>query len=371
MQHATAALLSKGLKQCRVDPTLFYIVDRDSDLVGYLSLYIDDAMFCGTAKFIALVRSLGDTIEFGTFHELRDCSTQPPKDSASLPRFLGLPILFFSATSHIVISMSEYAYDKVKVIQLSKEDVNDKEKELSESQKTSYRAQIGVLSWLAGSCKPALSCITSMAAGQPYIISSIVNLNKVISSLNMATNSLRFVVLNLNQKECYIYCYADASLFNNLDHTTQSGFCIFLGESYKDRAKVRVNLLDYNSGRLRRVVKSTFAAELMALDKVIDRSIYIRNILLCVFEKVNIVAIIDNASVVEAVLSMNPRCTEKKLLVAIAELKQLISENSITLYHCLGIDNPADVMTKTSRHNNAMSEILSSNLITVDTFFAP
>ena len=53
----------------------------------------------------------------------------------------------------------------------------------------------------------------------------------------------------------------------------------------------------------------------------------------------HIVALCDNANVVESVLSSNPRIQEKKLTVTVAELKQTLRDTGTELYHVRGEDN--------------------------------
>ena len=199
---------------------------------------------------------IGKAIDLGVIGALRDCSTDPPKASKDLPRFLGLPILFYSVKEIVIISMNQYAKEKIRPMDLS--NCKDPEADLLPAQITQYRGLVGSLAWLAGSVKPGLSVVSSLSAGQKFKVASATALNKLVGSLNFSTNMLKFVKLDIAET-CYIYVYSDSSLYNNADHTTQTGYTIFLGESYKNRTSINVNLIDWQSSKLRRVVKSTYA----------------------------------------------------------------------------------------------------------------
>ena len=77
----------------------------------------------------------------------------------------------------------------------------------------------------------------------------------------------------------------------------------------------------------------------MGIEKAVDRSIHIRNILLPLIPDIQIVILSDNASCVECIKSINPQCSEKRLLVTLAEIKQSLVENSIEIYHVEGKNN--------------------------------
>ena len=59
----------------------------------------------------------------------------------------------------------------------------------------------------------------------------MLKLRTVLEKFNFLNNILTFVDLQLSEEKCItVYLYSDASLANNVDSYTQSGFCILLGQ---------------------------------------------------------------------------------------------------------------------------------------------
>ena len=100
--------------------------------------------------------------------------------------------------------------------------------------------------------------------------------------------------------DCSIFCYTDAA-FANLPHGgSQGGFILFLADDEGNKC-----LIFWQTRRLKRVVKSTLAAETMALLDGAETSIYILGMINKVLGKndITVTCITDNKSLHNAQLT--------------------------------------------------------------------
>jgi hypothetical protein len=119
----------------------------------------------------------------------------------------------------------------------------------------------------------------------------------------------------------------------------------------------------YFNCRQRRVVRSTFTGELYAFSYLIDRLIVCLEMLKAAKIKVKrIIAMTDCSSVLQCTRSTNPRCTEKRHLVEISIIQELLSRYNIECHHIAGEYNPVDVFTKLKPSEEARKLLRSQTI---------
>ena len=73
-----------------------------------------------------------------------------------------------------------------------------------------------------------------------------------------------------------LYAFVDAS-FGNVDGgSTQAGGIIFLGPTVDYLKGITVNVITWFSRKIRRVVRSTFSGETLALIEMLDLVLYVK-----------------------------------------------------------------------------------------------
>ena len=103
-------------------------------------------------------------------------------------------------------------------------------------------------------------------------VADILSVNKVIKFVKSTPSSISIPKLDL--KSLSITVFADAS-FNNLpDGGGQGGYIIFLNDKYNS-----VIPLSWDSTRLRRVARSSLAAETLAMSDACDSAIFLSNLI--------------------------------------------------------------------------------------------
>ena len=167
--------------------------------------------------------------------------------------------------------------------------------------------------------------------------------------------SLKYPKLNLNNLQLVVH--SDASLNNLPNGGSQGGFIVMLGD-----AGGKVSPLQWQSKRIKRVVKSTLAAECLALEEAVDHAFYMK----CIISEILNVDIpmhcsTDNQSLVDNLHSSNSVKEDKRLIQDIALLKEMMVKKEISsVKHVILKKNLADPLTKRGASCQLLEEVLAS-----------
>ena len=128
-----------------------------------------------------------------------------------------------------------------------------------------------------------------------------------------------------NLDSCRIEVYSDASFANLSNGGSQGGILIFLSNDNGLRCPIF-----WESRKIRRVVKSTLAAETLALIDAAEAGVYIKEV---VKELINvsmpIICLTDNKSLVD-VIDSKKNVDDKRLRIDIAVLKDMLERKEIS-----------------------------------------
>ena len=119
--------------------------------------------------------------------------------------------------------------------------------------------------------------------------------------------------------------------------------------------------LSWSSKRIRRVVKSTLAAETLALQDGLDDAFYIMELYQFILgEKIGITAITDSLSLYNAVYSSKV-VEEKRLRIDISSIKELIEKKVVKSLQWVDSKRQlADCMTKRTAIPENLLQVLRS-----------
>ena len=145
---------------------------------------------------------------------------------------------------------------------------------LSDHENKSLRSVIGQLSWLANQTRPDISydvCQLSIAYKNARE-SDLAHGNKIIRKIKNNKMTLKYPKMNIGET-MYVHCHSDAS-FNNLPNGgSQGAFVILISDENGNSAPIQ-----WQSKKVRRVVKSTLAAECLAMEDGADAAYYVKNV---------------------------------------------------------------------------------------------
>ena len=134
----------------------------------------------------------------------------------------------------------------------------------------SLQSKLGQLLWISGQTRPDVSFHTCHLATRlkDGKVKDLIFANKVIPSLQTETVQLRYQNLGLDDS-LKIVIFADAAHGNLPDGGSQGGELIFLvGDSSA------CSLIGWTSKRIKRVVKSSLAAETLSVSEAVDGTVY-------------------------------------------------------------------------------------------------
>ena len=155
-------------------------------------------------------------------------------------------------------------------------------------------------------------------------------------------------------QSCYIECYTDAAFGNLPDRGSQGGTIIFLKDSFGQRCP-----LFWQSKKLKRVVRSTLAAEASALAEGAERAIYIakkiEEITKCT--QIQIRCFVDNKSVVDA-LQSGKEVDGRLSRIDMAAIEEMVEKKEISVSWIGTSGQLADCLTKRGASTEKLREAL-------------
>lgn len=151
--------------------------------------------------------------------------------------------------------------------------------------------------------------------------------------------------------------FADASFKSLPGGASQIGFIILLADKQGN-----VCPLQWKSKKIKRVVKSTLAAECLALQEASETAFYLKTILAEILgvgvEQIKIECYTDNKSLKESLHSTRT-LEEKRLILDEAILKDMIQKGEIHKVHWIESQlQIADPLTKGTASSQRMLEVL-------------
>ena len=332
-------LTSLSVKMCSLDKGLFMWY-RNGQLEGIIVIYVDDFLWAGTTNFENCVVNI-----------LRTKFLIGSSSSKSF-RYVGLNIV--SEGEEIMVDQLQYA-SSLQPISINKARSSNKLCELSEIEKNEYRALVGQLNWLAANTRPDIAydiCELSVAT-KKATVGDLLKLNKVVDRVVKDSVKLHFPAMQELQS-CYIECYTDAAFGNLPDSGSQGGTIIFL----KDSAGQRCPLF-WQSKKLRRVVRSTLAAEASALAEGAERAIYIAKKIeeMTKGTQIQIHCFVDNKSVVESLLS-GKEVEGRLSRIDMAAIEEMVERKQISVSWVGTSNQLADCLTKRGASTEKLREAL-------------
>ena len=302
-------LLSLGMTMCKLDPSLFYMINEEK-LAGIICIHVDDFFWCGNEHFSKnVIDKLSHLFIIGS-------------SGVSNFKYLGLNVQ--CSSKGIIVDQNDYAAS-LQEIPISQFRACNKSKELTEKEKEEYRALIGQLNWLSIQTRPDIAFETCElhVLLKNGTISEVVRLNKLIDRVKRSNLSINFPKMG-SIDACHLEAYCDASYANVQNGKSQGGFIIFVVNPEGEKCPIF-----WQSRAIRRVVKSTLAAETLALVECAETSAYIAMILQELTSvKLEIVCKVDNKSLVQAIYS-SKGVDDRRLRVDIAVIKDMLDRNEL------------------------------------------
>ena len=325
-------LIKLGATVSKYDQAIFSWYSSDHKLQGIIASHVDDFCFAGS-----------ETFENQVIKHLR-CVFKVKSEEVAEFRYIGLEIK--KNDSSIRLGQDEYIKELRPVPVQNGRCLEDK---ISPTEVTEARQLIGKLNWVATQTRPDLSYDVSTLSSilKQENVECIKQINRTIKKAKREKSQIYIPDLG-NTELLQIIAYSDASFANLSNGGSQGGYVIFLQGMNKQYMPIV-----WQSKRIKRIVKSTLAAETLAMVDLAEACIYYRKLIIDLLQledspkNIKIFCKTDNSCLFDAVHSTT-QILDKRLRIEMAILRQMLDREEIAEISWIPANNQiADALTKT------------------------
>ena len=337
-------LSNLGVSVSKYDKALF-MWHQCGDVEGVMVVHVDDFFWSGSDKFYnSVIVQLKNVFKIS-------------KENHEVFKYIGINIkreksdLFVDQKSYID-SIQPIATGAISS-QTRNETVDDP-KILK-----SFRGLVGQLSWASGITRPDGSfnaCYLSSAQSR-LTVKEISEANKAVRDLKNNQYQLRYPKLELQSLK--IVVHSDASYANLPNGSSQGGFVVFLADDLGRCAPIT-----WGSKKIRRVVRSTLAAETLSAVDAMDSAYLVSKILHELLaqkedREIKMEMYTDNRSLYDAINTLN-LTSDKHLRVDIAALREMHDNGDVSFRWVESSYQLADVLTKRGASKKKLLDVLTT-----------
>ena len=239
---------------------------------------------------------------------------------------------------------------------------------LSEEETTQYRKCLGILGWIVQGTRPEMA-FTQLESSTKTKNATVGDLHQLIKLVKNAQSTERKILFSdlgdPNVEQWSILMFADAS-YANLNAGTGScgGHVVFLlGKDGK------VCPLSWRSSKIKRVCRSTAAAEGMSLSQGLEEAIYNRNVITELLRapknSISITGITDHEGLQGNVCNaLKPKVDDLRLRQEIAIIREYLHFGEIDQVKlCATARQLADCLTKKGAAGHDLIKVLEEGIL--------
>ena len=315
-----------------IDDAVFYWKNGDGDLIGVCSCHVDDFTIAADDDKLAEVQN-------GIKRKLKVSS-----ESEGLFKYIGIEI----CQNRLGISLNQKDY--IREIQPLEVPNRSQDSTLTDKERSALKSLAGQLNWVSTQTRPDIAfgtCEINTSVNQNAKIKDIIRANKLVSRVKSSE-----VFINLNDVEEFndVICYTDASYASLPGGASQGAYVIFLKGTNNEYAPVA-----WKSTKIKRVVKSSLAAEALAMQEGVDHSFVIAAFMKELTGKqMKVIVVTDNESIEKNLKTTNV-LTEKRLNMDMMIIREMLDKGEINEIRWVPTDKQlADCLTKKGAARNKL-----------------
>ena len=335
-----------GAKKSKYDDAVFYLFDNNK-LEGILCAHVDDFCWGGSTQFeLKIINFIKQSFQISI-------------EGLETFKYLGLNVQ--QKADYIKIDQDAYI-NELKEVEISKERRKEKFAQLNKVEARQLRGLAGQLNWIASQTRPDMAysaCEVSVSI-KDATINDLIQANKYIRKAKSESSGIRIVDLE-NIATCSIICFSDASFANLKGSSSQGGFIIFLYRNEKSFSPIA-----WKSFKIKRVVKSTLAAETLALEQALETCFMMKSFLCELLNKeisnevLPIKCYVDNKSLVDSIFSTKT-LSEKRLKIDICIIREMLNKKEVySVEWCKSELQLADCLTKGTASSAKLLDVLKN-----------
>ena len=336
-------LLKLGVQVSSYDQGIFFWHSTNG-LEGILVCFVDDQLWGGTKNF-----------EENVIDKLRHIFNVGCEHSSAF-KYIGIDLV---QRSNFSIFINQESYIKsIEPINIDRSRRLQKDATINEQEKTKLRSLIGQLNWITGVSRPDIGfgvCQLS-STFKNATVNHLNKANKLLRHVKNTPNSICFPTFS-NLKSLKVVVYADASFGNLPKGGSQGGQIIFLADKNDNSCP-----LTWKSNKIKRVVKSTLAAETLSFVEGCDTGILMSKIVSEIIfgdknSSIHIHCRIDNKSLYDAAYTTKT-ISDTRLQIEMSIVREMIEKKEVIPSWIKSTKQLADVLTKEGSSSATILKIL-------------
>ena len=265
----TRELKEAGLVQSQLDPCLFLLRSKsDNSLKGICGVHVDDLLGGGCKEMDEALDRLRKKLPFGDYRTFTI-------------RYTGVEIRQHPNTMEIEVGQENYIENLEHV---ETKTLGNASTPLTDP--SILRTCAGQLAWVSNSTRPEQAFLASYLQGvqDKGSVEHVHLYNKAIREMKQRKICLRFPS-HVPVSQWHILCISDAGWCTRANGESQGGYILcFTTKQILENKEAPVWLIDWSSKKLRRVVRSSVAAETMAGQNGLDSIEWIQSLLAEILE---------------------------------------------------------------------------------------
>ena len=339
------------LVQGKVEPSWWSIVGSSTGLAGIIVVYVDDLLICGGND---VIRGVAKAIKM-----IWNTSDLQLVSEGSI-RFLGIDIsecpqgYALSQRSYIeeLVRLHNIPPNRQDLIPVSKDmayfTVEEQELVYDEAELKSAQSCAGELLWISQRTRPDISYVASLVG-------------------SLSTRAPRRAVQIAEKTIAYLQRTAGYALLYQGEDTGLTAFCdaSFAPDGAKSHSGWLIFLNDcviaWKSGRQSTITLSTAEAELTAMSEAVLALQSADAMVKDVLPKGQQLQLYSDSTAALAIANGSGSWRTRHLRLRSAWVAELVEKQAISIHHCIGELQPADLLTKAlaSQRIRALNELLN------------
>ncbi|CAE7239682.1 unnamed protein product [Symbiodinium sp. CCMP2456] len=339
------------LMQGRVEPSWWSILQEGSQLIGILVVYVDDILLCGRPELIKEIAS--------AIREVWKTSDLQLVSEGAI-RFLGIEISM--CTQGFALTQKSYIEELVRLhqvpptrrdlIPISKDlanfSVEEHEGVYTEQELRKAQQCAGELLWISQRTRPDLSYVASLVGS--------LSTRAPRRATQIAEKAIAFLQRTMSYALVYsgdnsgLVGYCDAS-FAPDGSRSHSAWLVLLNDC----------VISWRSGRQSTITLSTAESELTAMSEVVLALQSVDSMLRDVLPGGQKLQLYSDSTSALAIANGSGSWRTRHLRLRSAWVSELIANQAITVHHCIGEVQPADLLTKAlaSQRMRSLSKLIN------------
>jgi len=319
------------------------------DIQGIVILHVDDIMWAGNEEILLpIINNLKMTFQISQENDVAFT-------------YIGIHTTQNSDSS-ITLDQSSYV-SSISTIPLSPERLKDSLQILNKEETTLLRSALGQLNWLSNMTRPDISYSVSRISGhiKQANIADIKETNKLIKYIKDTPSTVAFPSLDITSTQVVVY--SDSS-FNNIDDGgSQGGQIVFLKDKFDRSCPIA-----WRSTRVRRVARSTLAAESLSFADGMDSAVFISS-LAEEFQMTKpgspVIGVTDSRSLYDAA-NTSTQISDRRLRVEISAIRDMKEKGELNIIWTNAENQLADVLTKKGASPHSLLQAINEGRVNFD-----